>query len=133
MVETLRDLQSGSLHPHPQDDAHATLAPILKKEDGLIDFGRPAAEILNRLRGFQPWPGAFTKFRGKNFQLWCATASDQSLPPAQLHFRENRLLVGCGNGTSLELLEIQLEGKKRMTTLDFVHGYKPEPGERLGA
>jgi methionyl-tRNA formyltransferase len=132
MVETLRGLQAGSLHPQPQDNSHATLAPILRKEDGLVDFRRPAAEILNRLRGFQPWPGAFTKFRGKNFQVWRATVANQSLAPAELHLHENRLLVGCGNGTSLELLEIQLEGKKRMTALDFVHGYKPQPGEKFG-
>jgi methionyl-tRNA formyltransferase len=133
MVDTLRGLQSGSLRPHPQDDSHATLAPILRKEDGLIDFNRPAAEILNRLRGFQPWPGAFTEFRGKNFQVWRVTLANQSLAPAELHLHENHVLVGCANGTSLELLEIQLEGKKRMTALDFVHGYKPQPGEKLGA
>ena len=68
-VETLRALQAGSVHPRPQDYSQATLAPILKKEDGLIDFSRPAAEILNRLRGFQPWPGAYSKFRSKTLQI----------------------------------------------------------------
>src|SRR5580658_8262399 len=70
LVTTLRGLQSGSIHPRKQDDSLATLAPILKKEDGLIDFSRSAAEILNRLRGFQPWPGAHSKFRRKNMQVW---------------------------------------------------------------
>ena len=69
MVETLRGLQAGSIHPRPQDNSQATLAPILKKEDGLIDFSRSATEIFNRMRGFQPWPGAYTKFRGKNLQI----------------------------------------------------------------
>ena len=72
MVETLRALQAGKVQPRPQDNAKATLAPILKKEDGRIDFHRTAQEICNRLRGFQPWPGAFTTFRGKNLQVWAA-------------------------------------------------------------
>ena len=65
MVETLRGLQAGAVHPRPQDHAQATLAPILKKEDGQIDFHLTAEEILNRMRGFQPWPGAYTSFSGK--------------------------------------------------------------------
>ncbi|MGA6951631.1 MAG: methionyl-tRNA formyltransferase, partial [Candidatus Sulfotelmatobacter sp.] len=113
MVETMRGLQSGSIHPRQQDHAQATLAPILKKEDGLIDFSRPAAESLNRMRGFQPWPGANTKFRGKNLQLWRASALDRALPSSELKMEDDRLLVGCGQGTAIELLELQLEGKKR--------------------
>src|SRR6266478_4394107 len=66
MVETLHGLKSGTIHPKPQDNSQATLAPLLKKEDGRIDFHQPAPEIVNRIRGFQPWPGAFTSFRGKN-------------------------------------------------------------------
>ncbi|MGB6330156.1 MAG: methionyl-tRNA formyltransferase, partial [Candidatus Sulfotelmatobacter sp.] len=103
MVETLRGLQSGSIHPRQQDHAQATLAPILKKEDGLIDFSRPAAESLNRMRGFQPWPGANTKFRGKNLQLWRASALDRALPSSELKMEDDRLLVGCGQGTAIEL------------------------------
>ncbi|MGA9905996.1 MAG: methionyl-tRNA formyltransferase, partial [Candidatus Sulfotelmatobacter sp.] len=110
MVETMRGLQSGSIHPRQQDHAQATLAPILKKEDGLIDFSRPAAESLNRRRGFQPWPGANTKFRGKNLQLWRASALDRALPSSELKMEDDRLLVGCGQGTAIELLELQLEG-----------------------
>src|SRR3979411_1422371 len=69
LVETLRGLQSGTVHPRPQNHAQATLAPILDKQDGLIDFSRSATEIFNRLRGFQPWPGAYTIFRGSNLQI----------------------------------------------------------------
>src|ERR1700722_11344109 len=69
VIETLRGLQSGSIQPRPQVDSESSLAPILKKEDGLVDFSRSAAEIVNRLRGFQPWPGAYTRFRGKNLQI----------------------------------------------------------------
>ena len=133
MVETLRGLQSGSIHPRQQDHAQATLAPILKKEDGLIDFSRPAAESLNRMRGFQPWPGANTKFRGKNLQLWRASALDRALPSSELKMEDDRLLVGCGQGTAIELLELQLEGKKRTSAADFIRGYRPAPGEKLGS
>src|SRR5271169_1047249 len=69
MVETLRGLKNGSVRPTPQDHAQATLAPILKKEDGRMDFARGAEELFNRLRGFQPWPGAFTTFKGKTLQV----------------------------------------------------------------
>ncbi len=132
IVETLRGLQAGAIHPHPQDNSQATLAPILKKEDGLVDFSRPVAEIFNRLRGFQPWPGAYTKFRGKNLQILKALPAIEVLRPAELHVQADNLLVGCGQSTSLELLELQLEGKKRTSARDFIHGYRPKPGEKLG-
>ncbi len=132
MVETLHGLQSGSIHPQAQDDAHATLAPILKKEDGLIDFSRPANDILNRLRGFQPWPGAYTQFRGKNLQILRAQPANEDVPQGELAVVGDRLVAGCGMNTSLELGELQLEGKKRTTARDFVHGYRPKPGERFG-
>jgi methionyl-tRNA formyltransferase len=133
MVETLRGLQARTIHPRPQDHAKATMAPILKKEDGQIDFRRPAAEILNRLRGFQPWPGAFTTFRGKNLHVWDAASLQRALPMGQLLVEADRLFVGCGAGNALQLLEVQPEGKKRMPARDFVHGYRPSTGERLGA
>jgi methionyl-tRNA formyltransferase len=131
-LETLRGLQAGAVHPRQQDDSQATLAPILKKEDGLIDFTRPATEILNRLRGFQPWPGAYTKFRGKNLQVWKAAVCDRGLPSAELKMESDRLFAGCGRGTAIELLELQLEGKKRGSASDFLHGHRPTPGEKLG-
>jgi len=132
MVETLRGLQAGSIQPRPQDNSRASLAPILKKEDAHVDFSRPANEISNRIRGFQPWPGAYTQFRGKNLQILTARPGSDALPPAQLRAQGNRLLVGCGNNTSLELLELQLEGKKRTSARDFIHGYRPQVGEKLG-
>ena len=132
MVETLRSLQAGTIDPRPQENAQASLAPILKKEDGLVDFSRPAAEIVNRIRGFQPWPGAYTKFRGKTLQIIQARPATAIVPQAGLHADANRLVVGCGNHTALELVEIQLEGKKRTNAADFLRGYRPEPGEKLG-
>lgn len=134
MLETLRGLQAGTLRPRPQDNSKATLAPILKKEDGLIDFIRSAREISNRLCGFQPWPGAYTKFRGKHLQVHSAKPSDSGpkLGPGELRAVGDHLVVGCGSNTALDLLEIQLEGKKRMPASDFLHGYRLLPGERLG-
>jgi methionyl-tRNA formyltransferase len=133
VIETLRGIQSGSIQPRPQVDSESSLAPILKKEDGLVDFSRSAAEIVNRLRGFQPWPGAYTKFRGKNLQILKAQPIPGSLPPAEINTAENRLQVGCGHDSYLELLEIQIEGKKRTSAQDFIHGYRPQPGEKLGS
>jgi len=132
LVETLRGLEAGSIQPRRQDDSRATIAPILKKEDGLIDFNRTAEEILNRLRGFQPWPGAYTKFRGKNLQILKAQPSTEPVPPSELRAFADRLIVGCAQRTSIEVLELQLEGKKRTPAQAFVNGYHPRESEKLG-
>jgi methionyl-tRNA formyltransferase len=132
VIETLRGLQAGTISPRSQDNSLATLAPILKKEDGFIDFSRSAAEIFNRLRGFQPWPGAYTKFRGKNLQILKAHPTVRAIAPTELKADSGHLLVGCGQNTSLEILELQLEGKKRTSAHDFIHGYRPKASEKLG-
>jgi methionyl-tRNA formyltransferase len=132
MIETLRGLAEGTISPQPQKDDQATLAPILRKEDGRIDFSRSAKEIYNRLRGFQPWPGAFTTFRGKTLNVTAAKPSAEVVPQAQLLSKDNRLFGGCGNISALELLEVQPEGKKRISARDFIHGYRPQAGERVG-
>ena len=131
MVETLRGLQAGTVRPRPQDHAKATLAPILKKEDGQIDFQLTAQAIVNRLRGFQPWPGAYTSFRGKNLHIWAAQPVERMLAAAEIVVESGHLIVGCGVG-ALDLFEVQLEGKKRMPAADFVHGHPPRTGEKLG-
>jgi methionyl-tRNA formyltransferase len=132
-VETLLGLVSAAIVPRQQDHAQATLAPILKKEDGLVDFSRTGGELLNRLRGFQPWPGAYTKFRGKNLQVWRLTVLERRLPLSEMRVEGENLLVGCGENTIVELLELQLEGKKRTSAADFIRGYRPLPGEKLGS
>ena len=132
MSDTLHRLRAGTVHPTPQDNSKASLAPILKKEDGEIDFHRSAEEIWNRLRGFQPWPGAYTNFRGRNFHVWDAKPLQRVLSETEFAVEADRLIVGCGKGTALELLVVQPEGKKRMTARDFVHGYRPKSGEKLG-
>jgi methionyl-tRNA formyltransferase len=132
MVETLHGLQAGTIHPQPQNDSEATVAPLLKKEDGQIDFSRSAREIYNRLRGFQPWPGAFTSFRGRTLNVWWAMpVTAASVKPVELHVENSRLLVGCSEGSALEMLEVQPEGKRRMSATEFINGYQPKSGERL--
>lgn len=133
LVETLRAFESGEIRPTPQDDSQATVAPILKKEDGRIDFALSAAEIYNRLRGFQPWPGAFTSFRGKQLTVHAARPGmGPNLAGGELAVSGDSLYVGCARHTVLELVEVQLEGKKRMSARDFSNGYRPQTGERLG-
>jgi len=140
VVETLRGLESGQVRPTPQDHSRATLAPILKKEDGRMDFARSARDLFNRLRGFQPWPGAFTTFKGKTLQVHRAQPLQDAvkLTPRQIVVEGTRLFVGCGKDedkdtdTALELLEVQLEGKRRMSAQEFINGYRPKPGDHLG-
>lgn len=134
LVETLKQLQQGTLQPVPQDDSQATLAPILKKEDGMVDFSRTATELHNRLRGFQPWPGAYTHFRGKNLKIVAAHVAQASgqIAAAELQVSGDMLFAGCGKGTALQLLQVQPEGKKAISARDFISGYRPEQGERLG-
>jgi methionyl-tRNA formyltransferase len=133
MLKTLQGLESGTIHPVPQDHAGASLAPILQREDALVDFARSAREIYNRWRGFQPWPGAFTFFRGKKLTLHrLVPAGVTNLPPGQLMVEGDRLFVAAGSGTRLELLEVQVEGKKRMPVADFLRGAAPHPHESLG-
>jgi methionyl-tRNA formyltransferase len=132
MVQTLRGLQAGAIQPQPQDDSRSSLAPLLKKEDGLISFSRSAAEICYRLRGFLPWPGAFTAFRGRNLHVWAARPCSESVAQASVKLEGDRLLVGAAEGTAVEFLEVQPEGKRRMSGRDFIHGYRPLNGEKLG-
>ncbi len=134
MTETLRGLERGTVTPRPQDHNRASLAPILKKEDGKADFTLPAEVIYNRLRGFQPWPGCFTSFRGKKLTIAAAKPNreSQNLSPGEILVKDNRILVGCREST-LELLEVQPEGKRKMPVGDFVRGYRPQDKEKLGS
>ncbi len=133
MLKTLEGLEAGTIHPVPQDHAEASLAPILQREDALADFGRPAQEIYNRWRGFQPWPGAYSYFRGKKLTLHrMVPAGTSGIPAGELMVEGDRLFVAAGSGTRLELLEVQLEGKKRMPVADFLRGSAPHPHESFG-
>jgi len=128
LARTLADLPH--LQPQPQDDSHATLAPILKKDDGHIDWSMSAREILNRTRGFQPWPGCYAFLRGRRLHVWKARAADLAIAPGQLRGRERRLYAGCAGG-AIELLEVQWEGKKRMEAGAFLNGFPMEADEAL--
>jgi methionyl-tRNA formyltransferase len=129
LVRTLAEL--GNIRPEPQDDTQATLAPILKKEDGKVDWQRPAPEILNRIRGFEPWPGGYGFLRGQRLQIAKAALAQQKLPPAALRVVNHRLFAGCGDGESIELQEVQLEGKKRMPAAAFLNGFPLRADEVL--
>ena len=134
LIETLHGLEEGKVDALPQDHSRATLAPILKKEDGLVNFQRTAVEIHNRLRAFQPWPGAYTTFRGKTLKIIAArpVAESTAIPSGELRVAGDRLLAGCGAGTVMELLQVQPEGKKAITAREFISGYRPVERERLG-
>lgn len=133
MLKTLAALEQGTAKPVPQDNSRATLAPILKKEDGRIDWGQPALQIHNLIRGFQPWPGAHTVFRGQSLHLWRARPAPQrsSRTPGSL-IAENGVFATGGDGACLELLEVQLEGRKRMPAAIFANGSRLTAEDRLG-
>jgi methionyl-tRNA formyltransferase len=125
------------LSPQPQNDADATFAPIMKKEDGLIDWNLSAKEIANRVRGFQPFPTSFTSYQGKKLTIWQAEAMENGKWKMEnvgkiLSASGGELVVSCGNHSALKILELQVEGKRRMTVRDFLNGAKIEASEILG-
>ncbi|MGD0829323.1 MAG: methionyl-tRNA formyltransferase [Terracidiphilus sp.] len=140
VLKTLEGLKGGSLQPRPQNSEGATLAPLLTREDGRMDFAaRTAKELRNRWRGFQSWPGAFTTLNGKKLiahRLAVADASTFAIPvaaePGQIHMEDHRLFVACAGESWLELIELQLEGKKRLTAAEFLRGNVLSDGARLG-
>ena len=134
MVETLRGLQTGNLTSRPQDHSAATLAPILKREDGRINWSTSAPEIYNRMRGFTPWPGAYTQFRGQTCHLWGKPVSKEVSGglPGSLLSQHGSLWVVCGAATVMELTHVKLEGRKQITAAEFANGARLQPGERFG-
>ncbi len=140
VVRTLAELETGEIEPTPQHHAHATLAPILQREDGRMDFAvRTATELVNRWRGFQPWPGAFTAVDGKKLivhEMDVATGVDigasGSTEPGSILIEEDVLFVACAKGTWLGLTALQLEGKRRMAAEEFLRGSQLVTGMKLG-
>ena len=134
MVETLCGLADKSLFCQPQDHSLSTLAPILKREDGLIDCMRTAQSIYDRWRGFQPWPGAHTTLRGKKLIVhkMHVVTHPAGGDPGTVIVQDNRLLIACTDGTAVCLDEVQTEGKRRMSAAEFLNGYQIKSGERLG-
>ena len=132
MVSTLRRLASASITPVPQDNSQATFAPPLKKEDGRIDWGLPARVIYDRIRGFQPWPGAFTLFRGKQCAIWGRPAANGFAgAPGTIRVDNGEAYVACVDGSALRLEFVQLEGRKRITAREFANGARLVEAERF--
>ena len=134
LVQTLRLIEDGTVPREPQSNAEATYAPILKKEDGRIDWRWTAAKIANRSRGFLPWPGCYTTFRGQAWHIWRAKPANDisSGIPGSMYAAGRGLLVVCGQATTLEIEELQVEGRKRVSADAFLNGQRLGRDEILG-
>lgn len=133
LIETLKELETGTASRRKQDDSLSNYAKKLDKHLGQIDFSKPAEEIERLIRGLNPWPSAYTKLDGKTLKIWAATVVDREVE-GQLgeivEVTKSEILVKTGKGL-LSLEEIQLEGKKRMETDAFLRGYSIEKGTIL--
>ena len=124
LIETIQKLEEGTLERKPQDNAQATLSPPLDKINGQIYWGKSAREIHNLIRGANSWPIAYTTIMGKRFKIYKSKISNlRSNYPGKV-VSVDPFVIGCGGNTSLELLEVQIEGKKRMSAADFARGYR---------
>jgi methionyl-tRNA formyltransferase len=148
MAETLRGLAKGTIAPRAQNHAEASVAPMLKREFGLMDWSLDARQIFNRIRGFAPWPGAYTHFRGQLCHVWGEPVerdSDGDATPSRSHseseasgtagtlvVERNAVFVECGGATQLHLQAVKLEGRKQISAAEFLHGARLQPGERFG-
>jgi len=135
VAETLLGLDRGTITPEPQDGSQASFAPPLKKEEGRIDWSVSAQQIYNRIRGLQHWPGAFSSFRGKNCSIWGRPLSMPSATagrPGEIFKADSNVVVSCGSATALRLEFVQLEGRKRVTALEFANGARLAPGDHFG-
>jgi methionyl-tRNA formyltransferase len=135
VVRTLEGLAEGTIQPSQQDHTRAIHAPILEREDGRMTFSeRTATDLWNRWRGFQPWPGAFTMLDGKKLIVHRMKVAENigESTPGELHISDQRMLVACAANSWLEILELQLEGKKRLSAAEFLRGAALRSGARLG-
>jgi methionyl-tRNA formyltransferase len=133
MAKTLRGLATGELAGRAQDHAGATLAPMLKREDGRIEWARPATEIYNRMRGFAPWPGAYTEFRGQTCHLrGKQVASGVPGGPGTILLENNGVSVVCGAGSRLGITHVKQEGRREISAGEFLRGARVKSGERFG-
>ena len=134
LVRTLDGLDRGEIIPMPQDHAKATYAPLLRKEDGLIDWGAGSEEIFNKIRGFDPWPGAYTFYKGERWGVWRAEVLERrglSHSTGEIiRVQPDGIVVATGDG-ALKVTEIQAEGRKRMPVAEYLRGHKVEGGAIL--
>jgi methionyl-tRNA formyltransferase len=135
LLETLRRHVAGQTTPEPQDDARSSYAPLLTRDSGRLDWGRPAPRLVDHVRGLHPWPGAFTLFRGKRLKLFPPTearpGAEGDRPGEVVAASSSDLEIACGEGR-LVVREVQLAGKRRVAVKDFIHGRQVAVGERLG-
>lgn len=134
LTETIEMLEKGELKPVKQNEDEASKVGLLTKEMSLIDWTRPAAEIHNKIRGLYSWPGTVTRLGGKNLKIHKSILSDKkgNNIPGEVVFADGRIIVACGDNCCIELLEVQLEGKKRMEIPAFLNGFKLQTGTVLG-
>ena len=145
MLETLRGITEGTLVAQPQNHVRASYAPLLKKEDGRIEWTRPAQEIYNRMRAFTPWPGAYTTLRGRTCHIAAEPVSNEmtetrsgessareTAAPGTPRVTPAGLLVWCGSATRLRVLSVKQEGGKNIDAVEFAHGARLTEGERFG-
>ena len=134
ITEALPLLEAGKLTPEKQDDAKTCYAALITKEMGRLDFTKTAAELDRLIRGLTPWPSAYTFYRGKQLKIWKAipmVMAHREAPGTILTVNKDSFEVAASEG-GLKVMELQLEGKKRMTAHDFLLGVKVQPGEILG-
>lgn len=135
LSETL--VNYSNLEPRVQDELQASLAPMMKKEDGLVSWMLDARAITDRVRGFQPFPTAFTFFRGKKLTIWRSSVADVehklSAPGMIIEAHGDRLHIFCGGDSVLRIDELQIEGKRRVSARDFINGVRPAVGDMLGS
>jgi methionyl-tRNA formyltransferase len=135
LVETLAGLVQGTVHPVAQDGSRATYARLIRKEDGRLDWTEPAAGLERRVRGFSPWPGAVTTLAGRELKVLQARVEGQGTggePGTVRAVDRDGLVVACGAGTALRLLEVQPESRKVMAASAFAAGERLAVGARLG-
>ena len=131
LLETLRAVEAGTVSPRPQDHSAATLAPALAKEDGRIDWTKPARDICNRIRGTAPWPGAFTSTGGGTLKIIRARFRRGEGEPGEILSCEKTLVIAAGRD-AVEATEVQAEGKRRMPAGDFLRGARLKTGDIMG-
>jgi len=133
MVETLREIRAGTIVPRAQDHASATNAPLLKREDGRIDWSCSAREIYDRMRGFAPWPGAYTNFRQHTCHVWGKpVVMEVHGKPGAIEARHGLVRVACGAATAIELTYVKLEGRRQISATEFANGARLQQGECFG-
>jgi methionyl-tRNA formyltransferase len=133
LLETVDGLAAGTLRPRPQDHSQATVARLLEKEDGRIDWKLPSEAIARRVRAFHPWPGAFTRFQGRSLKVLRArpTEGGGCEPGVVARVDGEAVEVGCGDDSRLRLLELQPESRNAMTAGAFAAGARISPGSRF--